>query len=570
MERKRIRNRFVTVATLWMGWAICLLVAPHVAAEEPVAATAQSASGVVAADQETASAIGAQIISDGGNAVDAAVASLLALGVVNPFASGLGGGGFCLVRPASGEVTVLDFRERAPGKSTRDMYIVDGKVDFGLMMRGGLAIGVPGEARGLEALHQKYGKLAWADVVRPARLLAQDGFVVGELLPRRLARKGEALEQVPELAAVFKRGDRWVEAGERMTWPALGRSLQALEEQGAAPFYSGPIAKEIVEAANRAGGIFTTADLDHYRVTWRDPLKGTYRGVEIFAMPPPSSGGTTILTTLNILERYDLPTLGENPESLHRIAEALKHGFADRARWLGDADYVHVPVERLVSKAAAASREVRPDGVLALDDYGAAAPPPDDDGTSHLSVIDGDRNMVACTSTINTSFGSLVYAPQWGILLNNEMGDFTAQPGVANNYGLMGTEQNAVAPGKRPLSSMSPTLVVKDGEPLLSVGASGGPTIITGTLLTLIRILDWNWSPARAIAAPRFHHQWLPEVLFAEGLPPSWTDALTARGHAVKARGGYNSVQMVLRLSDGNLVGVSDPRKMGRPVGVVP
>lgn len=570
MQRERFRNSSVTFFATTVALALTCLNPSVSAAEEPAAATATSTRGVVAADHETASKVGADLLAKGGNAVDAAIGTLLALGVVNPFGSGLGGGGFCLVRPQGGDVGVLDFRERAPQKSTPDMYIVDGKANIDLTTVGGLAVGIPGEARGLEALHQKYGKLPWKEVVRPARKLAANGFVVGELLPKRLAAKADALEKSPKLAAAFKQNGRWVEAGKRLRRADLAKALKLLEDKGAAPFYEGEIAAAIVKAANAEGGIFTADDLAGYRVTWRDPLRGEYRGYEVFTMPPPSSGGTTILAALNILERYDLGTLGYNPESIHRIAEAMKHAFADRARWLGDADFVEVPTERLVSKTTAAAREVLPDGVLDREQYGTAAPPPDDDGTSHVSVIDEAQNMVACTSTINTSFGSKVYVPEFGLVLNNEMGDFTAQPGVPNNYGLVGTAQNAVAPGKRPLSSMSPTLILKDGQPYMSVGASGGPTIITGTLLAMLRVIDFGWTPSKAIAMPRIHHQWLPEKLFAEGMPPSWLEVLSSRGHAVEVRDAYNSVQMVLRLSDGNLVGVSDPRKMGRPAAVAP
>ncbi len=571
MQRERNCHRFVTVLLTLAFTLVGASAVPVVFAEpppiEPERITAVSSHGMVAADHPAASQVGAQILDAGGNAIDAGVGTLLALGVVNPFASGLGGGGFCLIRPADGEVEVLDFRERAPGKAHRDMYIVDGEADVDLTVYGGLAVGVPSEARGLETLHQKYGTLDWAKVVRPARRLAANGFEVGELLPKRLKAKEDKLQEHDALAAAFRRNGRWVSAGDTLKRPGLGKALKMLETRGAEPFHSGPIAKAIVERVNAAGGVFTMDDLEGYQVTWREPLVGEYRGYEIYAMPPPSSGGTTILETLNILERYDLKTLGQSTESTHRITEAMKHAFADRARWLGDADFVEVPVERLTSEQYAAERRVRPDGVLETEEYGTSAPPPDDDGTSHVSVIDDDGTMLACTSTINTSFGSLVYVPEFGMVLNNEMGDFTAQPGVPNVYGLMGTEQNTVEPGKRPLSSMSPTLVLRNGEPYVAVGASGGPTIITGTLLALIRVLDWNTTPAEAIALPRIHHQWLPNEIFAEAMSPAARATLESRGHEVTIRDAYNSVQMVIRKADGSLVGVSDPRKMGQPAG---
>lgn len=571
MQRERNCHRFVTVLLTVAFTVVGASAVPEVFAEppaiEPDRITAQSEHGMVAADHPAASRVGADILEAGGNAIDAGVGTLLALGVMNPFASGLGGGGFCVVRPADGEVEVLDFRERAPGKADRDMYIVDGKADVDLTVHGGLAVGVPSEARGLETLHQKYGTLDWARVVRPAREMASNGFEVGELLPKRLKAKSDELKKRKKLAAAFQKNGRWVKPGETLRRPNLGKALKLLETRGAEPFHSGPIAEAIVKHVNEAGGIFTLGDLKGYQVTWRKPLQGDYRGYTIYSMPPPSSGGTTILETLNILERYDMHTLGRSTESTHRITEAMKHAFADRARWMGDADFVDVPVERLISEEYAASRTVRPDSVLDQDDYGTSAPPPNDDGTSHVSVIDDDGTMLACTSTVNTSFGSLVYVPEFGMVMNNEMGDFTAQPGVPNVYGLMGTEQNTVAPGKRPLSSMSPTLVLRDGEPYMSVGASGGPTIITGTLLALIRVLDWKTSPAEAIALPRIHHQWLPNEIFAEAMSPEAKATLESRGHKVTIRDAYNSVQMVIRNSDGTLVGVSDPRKKGRPAG---
>lgn len=572
MERKPVCNITVTISLL-IGALCAGLAFPspvHAQSQEVTEDKywAEATGGMVAADHPLASQVGADILQGGGNAADAAVGTLLTLGVVNPFGSGLGGGGFCLVRPVDGEVNVIDFRERAPKKADRDMYIRDGKADISLTMRGGLAVGVPGEARGLEALHQKYGKSKWSFVVKPARQLAQSGFEVGRLLPKRLARMGDKIGADSPMGRVYRRGDGWVKAGDQLKRPRLAAALRLLENEGAKPFYEGAIADAIVVSVNEADGVFQKDDLKDYRVTWREPLVGQYRGFEVFAMPPPSSGGTTILQALNILERYDLGTLGRNPESLHRITEALKHAFADRATWLGDADFVEVPVSRLVSQEYADGLVVKPNATLATEEYGTSAQLPEDAGTSHVSIIDGDGNMVACTSTINTSFGSLVYVEEFGMVLNNEMGDFTAQPGVPNNYGLMGTEQNAVAPGKRPLSSMSPTLVTKDGEPYMSVGASGGPTIITGTLAAIIRAVDWQWPAADIVSRPRIHHQWLPAKLFAEELPESWVAVLRERGHNVAVRGGYTSVQMVIRNADGTLVGASDPRKMGQPAGV--
>ncbi len=570
MKRTSVCNRTVTLAV--MAALLNPVWGAPAAAKEPetqkTANSARSPHGMVAADHPEASRAGARVLEEGGNAVDAAVTSLLVLGVVNPFASGLGGGGFCVVRTADGDVDVLDFRETAPAKAHRDMYVVDGTVDRKAMRRGGLAVGVPGEAMGLATLHEKYGKAKWRRVVEPARKAATKGFTVGELLPKRLEGVADELAKGhPELADEFRKDGRWVRAGERMKRPELGKLLATLQKEGAKAFYEGEVAEQIAATVQKAGGVMTAEDLAGYEVKWREPVRGTYRGHEIVSMPPPSSGGTTLVTALNILERYDLKTLGQSIESTHRITEAMKHAFADRARWLGDADFVEVPVERLTSKEYASSRKIRPDGVLELEEYGTHAPAPDDSGTTHVSVIDREGGMAACTSTVNTSFGSLVFVDELGLVLNNEMADFSGQPGVPNVFGLVGTGQNAVAPKKRPLSSMSPTLVLRDGKPLLVVGASGGPTIITGTLLAIIRTIDWGLEPEQAVGLPRIHHQWVPNKLFAEAPDPQRDAVLTRRGHVVEPWDAYNSVQLVLRKEDGTLVGVSDWRKIGHPAG---
>ncbi len=535
---------------------------------------------VVAADHVLASTIGVNILKKGGNAIDAGVATLLALGVLNPFASGIGGGGFCVMKNENDDVKVLDFRERAPLAATADMYLVDGKADIGLSIYGGLAVAIPGEVAGLFELHKKYGKLKWAEVVKPARKLALEGFLVGELLPKRLKSKEKKLEGLA-LAKHFKKGKRWLKSGDRFKRTALGNLLKSIEEKGPSAFYSGPVAAAISKEVKKQGGIITEKDLSTYTTTWREPLEGTYRGFKIYTMPPPSSGGTTILEALNLMEGMDYRTLGDNPETMHRTVEALKHAFADRARWLGDTDFVKVPTKTLIDKSYAKTKKMSPWKVLEKEMYGQSAPFPDDQGTSHISVAD-ENSALACTSTINTSFGSLVYVEKYGIILNNEMGDFTAQPGVANNYGLMGTKQNAIEPGKRPLSSMSPTLVtapcsVKNlGEKIprskedcthtmAVVGGSGGPWIITGTLLTLHRSIDFGWSPIKAVFAPRFHHQWIPELLTIEGeFGEDWEKRLTKKGHALRKRSTFfNAVQFIARDGE-NWAGVSDKRKYGR------
>jgi gamma-glutamyltranspeptidase/glutathione hydrolase len=569
----RVRLALLFTAILaWPGAAFAQQPAAEEADSPARAASVTSTRGVVAADNVEASRVGARILAAGGNAADAAAATLLANGVLNPFASGLGGGGFCLYRPVeSGEVHVIDFRERAPINATADMYVVDGKAVRRLQIRGGLAVGVPGEPAGLWALQQRFGDLPWRDVVQPAVELAK-GYEAGPLLEKRLrGRSEEDLKKHEKLAALFQIDGRWARAGEPLERPALARTLELYRDKGPIIFYHGDVGRTIIEAVNEAGGIFQPADLSTYSVANREPIVGTYRNYSIAGMPPPSSGGAVLIETLNILENFDLEKKPLDAQAIHLIAEALKHGFADRARWMGDTDFVEVPVERLTSKeyARKLAAKIKAHGVLPLEEYGSLderpeAQIPDDSGTTHVSIIDAAGNMAACTSTINTSFGSMVYDEKSGIILNNEMADFTAQPGTPNNYGLVGTAQNAVAPKKRPLSSMSPTLVLRGGEPFMAVGGSGGPTIITGTLLTMLNMMDFGMSPAEAVAAPRIHAQWRPDKIYAEPEIPG-KELLKKWGHTLRLGPAFNSVQLVVRNPDGTLTGVSDPRKMGAP-----
>lgn len=575
-----VRRRSIGNTLAWIiGCVVVLAAAPsHSLTEETpethapeAATTVTSKKGVVAADHPTASKVGARILKQGGSATDAGIATMLALGVVNPFSSGLGGGGFCLRRGAdSGKVTVMDFRERAPLNATADMYVEDGDVQEQKMVRGGLAVGVPGEAAGMWSLHHRFGAIEWSELFDPAHRLAHDGHQVSDLLVSRLRDNADKLRQRPELARTFQGSDgNWVEQGETLVRPKLADTLSALQQKGPRPMYHGEMGQAIVRAVNEAGGIFQMDDLRTYSVTPRKPVRGEYRGYDIFSMPPSSSGGTAIIETLNILEGFDIEPGTRTAQELHWIVESLKHAFADRAGWLGDSDFVDVPLDRLTSEdyARQLRGRIKPDDVLAQDRYGSysEAPLPDDSGTSHLSVVDSERNMLSCTTTINLSFGSMVFVPEWGLIMNDEMGDFTAKPGTANNYGLVGTKKNAIAPRKRPLSSMSPTLVLNpSGEPYMAVGASGGPTIITGTLMTMINSIDYEMSPEQAIIAPRLHHQWKPNTLFLEDRIGA-ARALTDRGHSIEVRPTYSNVQMIVREDEDAFTGVSDPRKGGEP-----
>jgi gamma-glutamyltranspeptidase/glutathione hydrolase len=393
----------------------------------------------------------------------------------------------------------------------------------------------------------------------------------------------ETLARYPKLGALFRKPDgSLAAAGDTLRRPKLADALALLRDEGPEPFYNGAIATAIVEATRGAGGILTADDLRGYEVATRQPIVGTYRDdYTIYGMPPPSSGGVALVEIFQILEGFELADKRDAPEGLreHLLAEAFQHAFADRARWLGDADFVEIPIDRLTSPRYARELRERIDPAKTLQQakYGTpleerslVQPPPDDSGTTHLSIVDGAGNMLACTSTINTSFGSKVVVEKFGLVLNNEMDDFSIQPGVPNAYGLVGSEQNAVAAGKRPLSSMSPTLVLRHNEPYMALGASGGPTIITGTALVLHNVVDREMEATEAVTERRLHHQWLPDKLFAERPDDALVSALEARGHQVISwREAYNRVQIVVQAEDGQFTGASDPRKHGRAV-VVP
>ncbi len=526
--------------------------------------------GIVAADEAQASAIGAQVLADGGNAADAGVAALLALNLSHPFASGLGGGGFCLYHEADDDQThVIDYRETAPQQAHRDLFIVDGEARSDLARHGGLAVATPGEPAGLWSLHGRFGHLQWEDVVDPSIELARSGARVSDTLATHLETLADDLEQRPALAALFQDDDgQWLDAGDLMVRDDLARALTILRDDGVRPFYVGEIADAIVDTVEAHDGILSQDDLATYGVQRRQPIVADIGGHRIASMPPPSSGGIALVQAFQILDHL----VDDHHQTLdasyrHLAIEALKHAFADRARWLGDTDFVDVPVDRLLSEeyAAELAQRVRRDATLDTDDYGTVAPDVESSGTAHLSVVDADDNLLACTSTINTRFGSMVLVEEYGLLLNNEMADFTIKPGEPNVFGLMGNEQNAVEPHKRPLSSMSPTLVFDDqGRPSATLGASGGPTIISGTYFTLIDTLLGGLDPLTAITADRLHHQWIPPQLFAEHDAIDALDQLRSWGHDIEIRPSYSAVQIIQRTDQG-WIGVSDPRKGGIP-----
>ncbi len=497
-------------------------------------------SGAVAADHPLASRAGADVLRAGGNAVDAAIAAALSSGVVQPTGSGLGGGGFAVVVLPDGTATTFDFREVAPAAATRDMFLAEGASST----RGGLAVAVPSEGIGLSVLHKRFGKTSLATIAAPAIAQARSGFETGPHL-------AEALLQAPDMAGLFAPGN--VRAG-------LADALRAWVDTGGEAFRSGWVAQDMVDAARASGGILTLADLAAYSVVERAPLRGEWQGHTVITMPPPSSGGVALLQMLAATDGV----LGA-----HCAVEAAKHAMADRSAYGGDPGFVPVDVARLLSpERIAAFRVDCGPTTFPPDHYAPPVAPTPESGTLHISVMDGSGMAVSLTTTINTSFGSHVIAPKSGIVLNNEMDDFAARPGRPNAFGLVQGEANAVGPGKRPLSSMTPTVIVgADGRAELAVGASGGPTIITSTYQVVRGILEEGKTPQAAVDALRWHHQWLPDVLTIEPGLPAKAD-LVAHGHAVNEKPAFSAVQAVQRTPSG-FAAASDPRKHGAPV-IVP
>jgi gamma-glutamyltranspeptidase/glutathione hydrolase len=538
---------------------------------------------VVSVHQE-ASLVGADIMRQGGNAVDAAVATGFALAVVHPAAGNIGGGGFMLVRLANGQVHFLDYREKAPKAASRDMYLdAKGNVIPNASLVGYKSAGVPGSVAGLVYAEQHWGKLGLKKVMQPAIDLAERGVVVTYEEAR--AMQNQDFRTFADSRRIFQRDGKFYEAGETFHQPELGRTLERI---AANPddFYKGALAKEIADEVQQGGGLITAQDLAEYEVKERRPVRGMYRGYEIFSAPPPSSGGITMLETLNILEGYDLAKSGDrSADSIHLITEAFRRAFYDRAELLGDSDFVPVPVAQLIDKKyATAWRESlnsarasdskalrRPSGFGELDRQASAAPLlREHENTTHYSVVDPEGNAVAVTTTLNDSFGSSVTLGKLGFLLNDEMDDFTSKPGVPNGYGLIQGEANAIAPGKRPLSAMTPTIVLKDGKLFLVLGSPGGPRIISTVTNILIGVIDFGLDIQQAVNAPRFHHQWEPDQIFVErvGISPDTIKLLESRGHKVNTQGYWSDGECIeVDPKSGDLLGASDGRNGGRAVG---
>lgn len=517
--------------------------------------------GMVTSASAIASRVGVEILQKGGNAVDAAVATGLALTVTYPRAGNIGGGGFLVIRLADGRAVTIDFREMAPGRASRDMYLDEkGDVVPGRSTLGYLAVGVPGTVAGFALALEKYGsgKVTWADVVEPARRLAAEGFAVTPALARDL-RASEKLLQFLASKRVFLRDGRFYEPGELFVQADLGRTFARLKAEGPREFYEGETARLIAADMAANGGLITVDDLKAYRAVERPVLRGTYRGHEILAPPPPSSGGIALLQMLGMLEAHDVAALGHNSAAkIHLFTEAMRRAFRDRAEYLGDPDFAPVPVAGLLDRDYIRGLMVNFDPAKATPSDGLAAgrpagapprtaglaparPAAESTETTHFSVVDAAGNVASCTYTLNGLFGSGVTAAGTGVLLNNEMDDFTSKIGVKNMFGLLQSEANAIAPGKRPLSAMTPTVVLKDGKPYLVTGSPGGPTIINTVLLIVTNVIDHRMRVTQAVDAPRFHHQWQPDVLNHEPFLTSADtyDLLAAKGHIFATRKLY-------------------------------
>lgn len=522
--------------------------------------------GMVASEQELATQIGVDILKAGGNAVDAAVAVGFALAVALPNAGNIGGGGFMMVHDArSGKDIALDFREVAPRGASRNMYLdAGGKVIDGKSLYTHYAVGVPGTVAGMTHALSRWGSMPLARVMAPAIALADKGYPVSVTLAKTLDQEKKNMGRWPATQAVFWRNGAPLQSGQRLVQKDLAQSLRLISQQGAKAFYQGAIAQKIVAEMAPHANALSLQDLRDYKVAEREPVRGSYRGYQIVTMPPPSSGGAHLIQILNMMERWPMNQWGaDSAQSVHYMTEAMKLAYADRSEYLGDPDFVKIPLKGLISKSYASelAASIKPQQARPAKDIRPGRPQPyESDQTTHYSVVDKAGNAVAVTYTLNTNFGSGIVAKGTGILLNNEMDDFSAKPGVANAYGLVGGDANAVQAGKRPLSSMTPTLVLKDGKPVLVTGSPGGARIITTVLQQVVNHIDFGMNPAEAAATPRFHHQWTPDELRVEkGFSPDTLALLRQWGHKVALKASMGRTQTI-EIRDGLLRGASDPR----------
>ncbi len=523
--------------------------------------------GMVVSAFPLASRAGDAVLRSGGNAVDAAVAVGFALAVTHPSAGNIGGGGFMVIRFPDGHATTIDFREKAPLAADSEMFVdpQTGEYSHARHHDSLLSIGVPGTVAGFDLAHSRYGSLDWKALVQPAVDLAENGFVLTPSLARSMEYGLGHMKDYPASVAKFSRNGQPYAAGETWKQPTLGRTLRRIRDEGRAGFYGGETARLIAEAMRRDGGLITEEDLARYQAEERAPIRGTYRGFEVISMPPPSSGGVAIVEMLNILEGFDLGAMGQNsPQYVHVVSEAMRRAFRDRAEFLADTDFVPVPIERLTSKAYAAKLRATIDPDRATpskpSDITLA---PESPQTTHYSVVDGSGMAVSVTYTLEQGYGSKYVVPGGGFLLNNEMGDFNARPGLTNESGLIGTEPNLARPEQRMLSSMSPSIVAKDGQLYAVVGSPGGRTIINTVLEIVLGLTDFHEDIQQAVNAKRFHHQWLPDVIHAEEGALSTADVaqLKAMGHDVRVGGEQGVADCIMRdPKTGVLYGAPDPR----------
>ncbi len=552
-----------------------LLVLAMSLASAAVGQVVRARDGMVVSQNAIASTVGADVLRAGGTAVDAAVATAFALAVTHPTAGNIGGGGFLLFRQASGEADAYDFREMAPARSTPTMFLQDGKYSQGLHHDSYLSVGVPGTVAGLHMAWKERGKLPWKRLVEPAVALARDGFVVTDGLARSLRSILPSMKNYPASVAQFSKNGVPYAAGDVLKQPDLARTLQAIADRGPAGFYEGEVAALLEKDMAAHGGLITREDLAAYVPKKRVPIKGTYRGYDVMSMPPISSGGVGLIEQLNILEGYDLKAAGfRSAASVHLMTEAMRRAYADRARYLGDPDFnPQMPVGRLVSKEYAADLRRTISAARASKSSPASFEwPAESDETTHLSVVDADRNAVSLTYTLEAGYGSGIVAPGTGFLLNNEMGDFNAGPGLTTAEGLIGTDPNLAAPRKRMLSSMTPTIVSKDGALFMVTGSPGGRTIINTVLHTVVNAIDYGMGAQATVDAPRFHHQWLPDKIVYErwGLSPDTVKLLGGMGHVLQETSSQGVAEVVIVNAKENLLeGAADRRAPdGGAVGV--
>ncbi|MBW4670548.1 MAG: gamma-glutamyltransferase [Cyanomargarita calcarea GSE-NOS-MK-12-04C] len=598
----KILNKRIRVAVTYFSFGI--IFSSQIASAAFVSPL-RTKKGMVVSANHLGSDAGLQMLLHGGNAVDAAVATTFAISVVEPFSAGLGGGGFLLMHQGkTGEIKALDFRERAPIKATRKMYLDQyGKVRPNLSVDGYLAVATPGTVAGLYEVHQKYGKLPWKEAIKPAIALAQDGFIVSRVVtPRSMSayqgRKQSILNN-PAARVIFTRNGEFYQPGERLVQRDLAQTLTEVAKNPQS-FYTGNIARLIANDMAKNGGLITLQDLKSYKPIWRTPVCGNFRSSRVCSMPPPSSGGVHLLQILNIIGDTDLKSLGwHHPDALHLMAEAMKIAYADRSEYLGDPDFVKVPVQQLISPGYAKTRraeiimdrakpstEVKPADKKMLQRFISWKPTPtperlrakvgalnspshESPETSHISVVDGQRNAVSLTFTINLGFGAGVVTPKTGIVFNNEMDDFAAAPGVANAFGVVGGDANAIAPRKTPLSSMTPTIVTENNRLRMIAGTPGGSTIITQLVQVILNVLEYNMDAGAAVSAPRIHHQWRPDELRTEpfGLDPLTLQELGRRGQNVKENAPWGNGNAIVVTPDGGLEGAADIRGEGAPRG---